>query len=118
MRGFEHGGESAVQVPAADEADRWGRLLDTFCIPLAGGLAGYPEAFADHGPGVSGVADLSDDLIDGRVGPAGELAGDGEDGVEQIEGIVTCCVGVGRLDELVRVGLWAYADNRKLSVDG
>jgi hypothetical protein len=93
-------------------------VLDAVGVALAGGLAGDAQALADRRPGVPGCAHLPYDLVDGRVGVAGHLLGDGDDGIQQGEFVAVSGTDVGRFDELLHSGLFVHADNRRLRAHG
>ncbi|MDQ0939806.1 hypothetical protein QFZ67_001511 [Streptomyces sp. V1I1] len=55
------------------------------------------EVFADQRPGVSGSTHPAYDLVDGRVRLAGQVFGDGDDGIQQGEFVVATGAGAAPL---------------------
>ncbi|WP_406464824.1 hypothetical protein OH768_53060 [Streptomyces sp. NBC_01622] len=67
---------------------------------------------------MAGGTHLVYDLVHDRIGVAGQVSGDGDYGIQQGEFVVTAGADVGGCDELLHGGLFAHADNRRLSMRG
>jgi hypothetical protein len=88
---------SAADLPRLSPQPGLGEAVDAVGVPLADRLTEDAEVFADQRPGVSGSTHPAYDLVDGRVRLAGQVFGDGDDGIQQGEFVVATGVGAAPL---------------------